>query len=147
MDWYWWLAIMLVLVAIEALTLDLFLFMFAGGAIAAALAALGTDNLAIQVIVFAVVSVLLVGALRPWLLRNLRLRGPLPETNLAAQVGSSAIVLHDVDHVSGRVKFHGEVWSARTATDESFIVGTEVIVTRIDGATAIVERSTNSQKV
>ncbi len=145
MDWYWWLAIMLVLVAIEALTLDLFLFMFAGGAIAAALASLGTDNLAIQVIVFAIVSVLLVGALRPWLLRNLRLRGPMPETNLAAQLGSTAVVVHDVGHVSGRVKFHGEVWSARTGTEEKFTVGTEVLVTRIDGATAIVERSADPQ--
>lgn len=139
MDWYWWLAIMLVLIAIEALTLDLFLFMFAGGAIAAALAALGTDNLAIQVIVFAVVSVLLVGALRPWLLRNLRLRGPLPETNLAAQLGGTAIVVHDVNSVSGRVKFHGEVWSARTNATDSLVAGTEVVVTQIDGATAIVE--------
>ncbi len=147
MDWYWWLAIMLILVAIEALTLDLFLFMFAGGAIAAALAALGTDNLAIQAIVFAVTSVLLVGALRPWLLRNLRLRGPLPETNLAAQIGSGAIVVHDVDHVTGRVKFHGEVWSARAATEETFPVGTEVIVTHIDGATAVVAFKTAPDRV
>lgn len=145
MDWYWWLAIMLVLVAVEALTLDLFLFMFAGGALAAALVALGVDNLAVQVVVFAVVSVLLVGALRPWLLRNLIKRGPLPETNIAAQLGGTAIVVHGVDQVSGRIKFHGEVWSARTTGDETFEPGTEVVVSRIDGATAVVERASRSQ--
>lgn len=145
MDWYWWLAIMLVLIAVEALTLDLFLFMFAGGALAATLTALGTDNLAVQVIVFAVVSVLLVGALRPWLLRNLMKRGPLPETNIAAQLGGTAVVVHDVDQVSGRVKFHGEVWSARAAGDETFTVGTKVVVNKIDGATAIIERVNKSQ--
>lgn len=146
MDWYWWLAIMLVLVAIEAMTLDLFLFMFAGGALAATFVALGTDSLAIQVIVFAVVAVLLVGTLRPWLLRNLRKRGPLPETNIAAQIGGTAIVVQDVDQVYGRVKFHGEVWSARAAADETFVAGDEVIVSAIDGATAVVQRAQTQQQ-
>lgn len=145
MDWYWWLAIMLVLIAAEALTLDLFLFMFAGGAIAASLTALGTDNLAVQVIVFAVVSVLLVAAIRPWLLRNLRKRGPLPETNLAAHLGGLAVVIHHVDDVSGRIKFDGEVWSARSAGGEVYETGTEVVVSRIDGATAVVERTSGPQ--
>lgn len=139
MDWYWWLAIMLVLIALETLTLDLVLFMFAGGALAASVVSLFDTNIAIEMIAFAVVSSLLLGALRPWLLRNLRKREKLPETNIAAQIGRTAVVIREVTELGGLVKLRGEVWTARSAHSETFAEGEEVRVARIDGATAVVE--------
>jgi membrane protein implicated in regulation of membrane protease activity len=140
MDWLWWLGAALLLIAIEVVTLDLVLLMFAGGAIAAGIAnALGAP-LQVQIVVFAVVSVLLLVSIRPWLLRHLRDRVPLVETNAAAQVGRPAIVVQDVDVHGGRAKLSGEVWSARAARDDVvFPVGAEVRVVRIDGATAVVD--------
>jgi membrane protein implicated in regulation of membrane protease activity len=140
MDWLWWLGAALLLIAIEVVTLDFVLLMFAGGALAAGIAnALGAP-FAVQVLVFAVVSVLLLVAIRPWLLRHLRDRVPLVETNAAAQVGKPAIVVQDVNVHGGRVKLSGEVWSARTAREGVvFPVGAELRVVRIDGATAVVD--------
>jgi membrane protein implicated in regulation of membrane protease activity len=84
--------------------------------------------------------VLLLVALRPWLLRHLRDRVPLIETNAAAQVGRLAMVVQDVDVHGGRVKLSGEVWSARSAHETvRHEVGTEVRVVAIDGATAVVD--------
>jgi membrane protein implicated in regulation of membrane protease activity len=140
MDWLWWLGAALLLIAIEVMTVDLVLLMFAGGAVAAGIANLLGASLPVQIVVFAVVSVLLLVSLRPWLLRQLRARVPLIETNVAAQVGRAAIAVQDVDVHGGRVKLSGEVWSARAAREDVvFAVGAELRVVRIDGATAVVD--------
>lgn len=142
MDWYWWVAIMLALVAIEAMTLDLVLFMFAGGALGAAIVAAAGGDLVWQVVVFAIVSTILLAALRPFMLKSLRKRGEnLPETNAAALKGREAIVVDDVSEHAGLVKLAGEVWSARTEGDAVIAAGTEVRVVRIAGAIAIVTHS------
>lgn len=142
MDWYWWVAIMLALVAIEAMTLDLVLFMFAGGALGAAIVAAAGGDLVWQVVVFAIVSTILLAALRPFMLKSLRKRGEnLPETNAAALVGREAIVVDEVSEHAGLVKLAGEVWSARTEGDAVIAAGTEVRVVRIAGAIAIVTHS------
>ncbi len=140
MAWVWWLGAALLLAVVEILSLDLVLLMLAGGALAAAgLAALGLP-LWIQILGFTVVSALLMLALRPWLLRHLRKRVPLVETNAAAHVGRVAVAVTAVTERSGRVKLTGEVWTARTDGRDVVEVGEEVRVVRIDGATAVVAR-------
>lgn len=116
MAWLWWLGGAAVLALLEIVSLDLVLIMFAGGALAAAgMAALGAP-VWVQILAFLVTSGLLLFALRPWLLRSLRSRMTLTETNAAAQVGRMAVVLEDVTELHGRIKLAGEVWSARTRT-------------------------------
>ncbi|WP_240916223.1 NfeD family protein [Sanguibacter sp. HDW7] len=138
-DWYWWIAILLALIAIEALTLDLVLFMFAGGALAGAIVSAADGSILWQVVAFALVSAILLVALRPFLLKSLRRRGEdLPETNVAALTGRGAVVIDEVSEGAGLVKLAGEVWSARTEGDAVLPVGAEVRVVRIAGATAIV---------
>lgn len=140
MEWVWWLGAALLLGVVEMLTVDLVLVMFAGGAVVGAvLAALGAPLWA-QIVGFAVTSGLLLIALRPWLLRHLRTRVPLVETNAAAHPGKVAVVVQPVTEHAGRVKLAGEVWSARTDDRGTIGVGDEVRVLRIDGATAVVTR-------
>jgi membrane protein implicated in regulation of membrane protease activity len=146
MNWVWWLGAVLLLGVVEMLTVDLVLAMFAGGAIVAAvLAALGAPLWG-QIIGFAVTSTLLLFALRPWLLRHLRTRVPLVETNSAAHVGRVAVVVQPVTEHSGRVKLAGEVWSARTDDRSTIEVGDEVSVLMIDGATAVVARLRSGER-
>ena len=137
MAWVWWLGAALVLAVVEILSLDLVLIMFAGGALGASLlAALGAP-LWLQILTFALSSAALLVVLRPWLLRHLRRRVPLVETNAAALVGRTAVVVSEVTERSGRIKLAGEVWSARTE-DGVLTEGQDVQVLRIDGATAVV---------
>lgn len=148
MEWLWWWGAALLLVLAEVLSLDLVLLMFAGGAIAAGIAAAFGVPLAAQLLLLSLVSVLLLMVLRPWLLRYLRERVPLVETNTAAQVGRLALVVEDVDVRGGRVKLSGEVWSARTADhDVRYGPGSEVRVVAIDGATAVVDDASVSPPV
>jgi len=138
MGWLWWVGGALTLGILEMLSLDLVLVMFAGGALAGGLAyALGAP-VAVQILVAALTSIVLLLTLRPWLLRHLKGRVALPETNAAALVGRSAVVVATVDGTTGRVKLVGEVWSARSADGGSLPAGTAVTVTKIDGATAVV---------
>lgn len=141
MDWLWWVGGAVVLAILEILSLDLVFIMFAGGALAGALAAALGAEVWLQIVVAAVTSVLLLGSLRPWLLRHLRGRMPLVETNAAALVGGTAVVVSTVSGAEGRIKLRGEVWSARTDPATTLPPGTEVTVTRIEGATAVVVRA------
>jgi membrane protein implicated in regulation of membrane protease activity len=139
MGWLWWLGGALLLGVAEMFSLDLIFLMLAFGALGGAAAnALGAP-LAVQIVVAAVTSLLMLFALRPFLLRRLRERTPLVETNSAALVGRAAVVVAPTDVAGGRVKLAGEVWSARALVDgESFPAGAEVRVARIDGATAVI---------
>ncbi len=139
MAWLWWLGAALVLAIAEELSLGLVLLMLSGGALAGAVAAGFGASVVVQVIVAVVVAVLLLFTLRPWLLRRLRTRQRLVETNVNALVGRQAVAVTDVAGNGGRVKIGGEVWTARTRTGALVAAGTPVRVTQIDGATAVVE--------
>ena len=142
MDVLWWVGAALLFIVVEVVSVNLVLIMFAGGAVAAAIANLLGAPVGVQFLLFAAVSGLLLFALRPWLLRRLRKRMPLVETNAAAQVGRIGVVVAEVGPSGGRVKLVGEVWSARTGRDGIVLpVGSEARVLRIDGATAIVAGS------
>ncbi|PWD52267.1 hypothetical protein C8046_01270 [Serinibacter arcticus] len=138
MEWVWWLALTLILGVVEVLIVDLLFLMFAGGALAATVAAALGAPLAVQVAVFAVVSVLLLVAIRPWALRRFKNQEPGTATNAGALVGRTAVVLAATSGSAGRVKLVGEVWTARFDGSGVLPVGTPVEVVAIDGATAVV---------
>ncbi|MDO8107519.1 NfeD family protein [Isoptericola sp. b441] len=136
--WAWWLVAAIVLAVIEVFTLDLVLLMFAVGAVAALIVSLFHVGIIVQVLTFAGTSIVMLLVLRPYLLRNLRRRTPLVETNTAAHVGRQAITVTEVTDRDGRVKLAGEVWSARARPGVVLPEDQEVVVLGIDGATAIV---------
>lgn len=135
----WWFVAAMLLGVIEIFTLDLMLVMLAGGAVAGGVAALLGAPLWLSILVFCLVAALLLFTLRPYLLRALRSRGGVIETNVAALVGKDARAIDDITETSGRVKLVGEVWSARVLADAGTIAeGSQVTVVAINGATAIV---------
>ncbi len=137
--WVWWLVAAVALGVIEVFTLDLVLLMFAVGALAAVVASLLGAGITVQVLVFIGVSLVMLLVLRPYLLRNLRHRTPLVETNTAAHVGRQALTLTEVDDRGGQIKLAGETWSARAhRSGEVLPADIEVQVVRIEGATAVV---------
>ena len=143
MAWLWWLGASLVMGVIETLTADLTFLMFAGGALGGAVAAALGAPLWIQVLVFAVISVLLLVAIRPWAKRRLTEGTPDTRTNAEALIGREAIALTAVDVHGGRIRLGGEEWSARLAENlgggvPRLDVGDPVRVTSIDGAIAVV---------
>jgi len=137
--WLIWLVLAIVLAGAEALTGDMFLLMLSGGA----LAATGTSWLFdwpiwADGVVFLLVSVLLLGVVRPVLRRRFYSGVGLPEPAKALE-GKTALVLDRVAQHVGQVKLEGEVWTARPLDDNDvYEPGDQVTVMRIDGATAVV---------
>jgi membrane protein implicated in regulation of membrane protease activity len=138
-----WIVLGIALGIAEMFTVTLLLIMFAAGAFAAAgAAALGAPVL-LQVIVFALVSALSIGAIRPVIRRHQR---PAVETGdapfgIEAMEGSTAMVLEQVDAEHGMIRIDGELWTARSFDGtEVYQPGERVRVIKVQGATALVWR-------
>jgi len=136
--WIFWLIIMLALAAIEMLTLDFLFLMMSLAALVTAGVSLVVDSFTVQVVLFAVVSVLLIFVIRPIALRRLNRSTPTTRSNTDRLIGLPATVLEPVTQHSGLVRLEGDVWTARSSAGPALPEGREVFVHRIDGATAVV---------
>lgn len=138
-----WLVLAVALAIGEAFTVTFFILMFSVGALAAAgVAALG-GTFPLQVVAFAVVSALSVGALRPIIVRHARSALETGDTpfGIEAMAGTHGTVLEEVDGEHGMIKLGGEHWQARSFDGhEKYLPGERVRVVKVDGATAIVWR-------
>lgn len=136
--WVTWLGAGVLLAIVELLSLDLVLLMFAIAAFAAAIASALGAPVWLAIAVFAVVALAMIFLVRPPLVERLH-AGPTLATGHDALPGRTAVVVEPVDGRGGRIQLAGELWSARSDdADDTFDTGTEVLVTRIDGATAVV---------
>lgn len=144
--WVLWLVLFLGFAAIETLTLDLFFAMLSVGALAAMLAAVLSAPLFLQVVVFCVVALLMIVVVRPAALKHLKTGSKEQRSNIDRLIGDTAVTLEPVGSRTGTVKIGGDTWTARTGDGSLLPAGEQVAVTRIEGATAVVEplRSTGS---
>jgi len=141
--WVAWVSLILIFLVIEVFTLDLTFLMLALGSVAGLLSSFSPLNFWVQIVIAAAVSVLLIFAVRPPLLRRLH-RGDDPAlSNVEALLGQRAVVATDFVGANGYVKLsNGETWTARltpTTTSSRLQTGDPVVVITIDGATAVVE--------
>jgi membrane protein implicated in regulation of membrane protease activity len=135
--WSLWLTVFLVFAVVEMLTLDLFFIMLGGGALAGLLADFAGADFWLQIIAFCVVSLLMIGFIRPVALKHLH-KGPADQrSNIERLIGVSALVMEPVSTNGGLVKIGGDVWSARSETGV-LAPGQYAVVSAIDGATAVV---------
>ncbi len=134
--WVVWLGVATVLAAAELLSLELVLVMFAIAAVAAAALSPFVPPW-VTMIVFGIVSILLLGVIRPRFRRRLH-DGPTLTVGHHNLVGRVAVVDEPVSDLAGRVSIDGELWTARTRSGEQFDVGARVTVVSIEGATAVV---------
>jgi membrane protein implicated in regulation of membrane protease activity len=139
--WILWLVAAGILGVAEMHQGGLYLLPFALGAALAAVVSLLGVGAPLAAIVFALASVIVVGALRPVARRHRRLP-PAIRTGAAALVGRRAMVLERIanDEGVGCVRIEGgEVWTARSYDDDEVIdAGERVEVVEIRGATALV---------
>jgi membrane protein implicated in regulation of membrane protease activity len=138
--WLIWIGVALVLAAAEMASLAFVCIMLAGGAVIAAIAAAVGLPFPLQVLAFAVVSLLLLVLVRKAALARF-LPTKAARVGVAGDIGKIGVVVETVTEYGGRVKLPGDaVWSARLASteDRPSPPGEAVQVVRIEGATAIV---------
>jgi membrane protein implicated in regulation of membrane protease activity len=136
--WVIWLIVAVVFAVGEIATLGFFLAPFAAGALIAAIVAGVGGGAAVSWVVFLVVSLLLLAALRPVALRHMR-QAPRLRTGTAALVGRTGTVVERIGLDEGCIRLDGEIWTARPYDeDQVFEPGARVQVLEIRGATALV---------
>ncbi|MEA2270743.1 MAG: hypothetical protein QOC64_3353 [Solirubrobacteraceae bacterium] len=138
--WVLWLIAAVVLAVAEVLNLSFFLFPFAIGAAGAAVVELAGGGTPVALAVFAVLTGLSFGIVRPIARRHLH-TPPQIRTGTAALIGRPAVVVERIanDEGVGCVRIDGETWTARSFDDDRVIEsGTRVQVMEIRGATALV---------
>ncbi|MDO5025816.1 MAG: NfeD family protein [Trueperella sp.] len=138
MAWGIWAIVGVVLLILETLTVDFTFLMVAAGAFAAAgVSAVAPDSLLLQILAGALVAILLLLFVRPYIKRHINDRAT-GSSNIDALRGQSAYTLTTVDVTGGRVKIGGEVWTAKSY-GPSIPADTQVVVTGVEGASAVVK--------
>ena len=137
MAWSIWAILVLVLLILETITVDFFFMMLGFGALFATATAWFTGSLTAQIIVFAIVSVIALFLVRPWVKRRINNDNKIV-SNISGLLGKTGIALTEVNILGGRVKVAGEVWSAKTLAGIEIPAQAEIEVAQVDGAHLIV---------
>jgi len=138
---YIWLIVAVLLAVVEGLTLSLTTIWFALGALAAWIFKILNFSLSIQLTVFVLVSGLLLIFTRPIIKKYLK--ASRVKTNAEELIGINALVTEAINNINaeGKVKVKGQIWTARSNSNELINSDEIVKVVRIEGVKLIVEKS------
>ena len=138
--WKFWLIISGICFAIEAVTVGFLIFWFGIGALFALAISFLTNNFLIQFTVFVVTSTLLMFLTRPFVKKFAKQKNETA-TNAFSLIGKEAIVIENIDTINGKglVKIDGEIWSAKSETNETITKDSKVQIVEIDGVKVIVK--------
>lgn len=147
MVFWFWLGAIVFFGVVEGVTAGLVSIWFVLGAAAALIAALLNAALAVQFVVFLIVSALALIATRP-LVKKLRAGKPVP-TNLDRVIGAAGRVTETVDNsiASGAVYVDGKTWTARSADGSILPKGQMVRIVKMEGVKLFVEKSNERENV
>jgi len=135
-----WLVILIACIAIEAMTMSLTTVWFAGGALVALFVAVLNGPIALQIVLFVLVSLLMLFFTRPIAVKYFN--KDRVKTNVESLVGRAAVVTADIDNIQGvgQAIVNGQEWSARSYDDGMRIsAGTVVEIVAINGVKLIVK--------
>lgn len=135
-----WLVVFVACIVAEIISMGLTTIWFAGGALIAAVAAVIGTPLWIQILLFAVASLVLLYFTRPIAVKYFN--KDRVKTNAESLVGKQAIVISEIDNLQGigQVTVGGQEWSARTTGEGITLpVGSVVTVRSISGVKLMVE--------
>jgi membrane protein implicated in regulation of membrane protease activity len=144
-SWWLWLIAALVLFMLEIATSGFVVMWFGVGALTACvLDLMGIHDVYIQVIVFAIVSLVLVTLTRT-IFKNIFMRaspGSKIKTNTDVMIGKTGVVTQQIDNdlSQGRILVEGQDWSARSVDNSIISADAKARIIRIEGIKLIVER-------
>ena len=136
---YTWLVLTGIFVIAEAVTVGLAAVWFALGSAAALVVCLLGGQTWLQIVTFAVVSVVTLIFTRPLVKKYVNSR--CVATNADRALAQNGVVSEEIDNLlaKGTVTVDGKVWSARSADGSVIGAGTVVKPVRIEGVKLIVE--------
>lgn len=134
-----WIISIICFLALEAATSYLVSIWFAGGAVAALLCSVFSDNLSLQILVFLVVSLLCVAFVRNIAMKFFKKTNI--KTNTERLIGEVTVVKETVDNLknTGIVVINGIEWKVKS--EENLIIeeNQKVEITAIEGVKLVVK--------
>ena len=131
--WQLWTLIGVVCLILELTSGDFFIMCFSIGAFITAIGAAVGANVTVQVIIFAVASVLCLLFVRPLALKYFHRNDQDRPSNVDAMVGRTGVVTDKIPEKGyGRVKIDGDSWKAQSLDGEGIEKGMRVEVTEIN---------------
>ena len=142
--WVFWLIAAGIFFIIEMATIGFLVFWLGIGALLAMVTSFITDNIFIQALVFVITSTLLLIFTRPLVNKFIKIPKEI-KTNAYSIIGKKGIVISKINNIegTGQIKIDGEIWSAKSATDEDIPENTEVEIVEIDGVKAVVKEASS----
>ena len=134
-----WLVVLAVMIVIEVLTLGLTTIWFGVGAIGAAVAAWLGYGIWVQIVVFAILSVIAMALCRPIAVKYLN--KDKEKTNVDDVIGKTVVVTKEIDNerATGTVVLNGMEWTARSEDDRVIAENEKVTVVAVKGVKLIVK--------
>lgn len=145
--WQVWLILAGIFVIFEMVVPTDFLIFWVGmGAVVTAICSIFIDNIAVQITIFCISSILLIFCTKPFTKRVFKNSVDMA-TNAKSIIGKTGLVITDIDPITGKgqIKVENEVWSAKTNNQQKIAKDTLVCVDSIDGVKAIVSVKEDSK--
>lgn len=133
-----WFMAVIVFAVIEILTIQLTSIWLAVGAVAGMAACTFGAPLYVQLLVFAVVSLILLAVTRPFVKKFIKMKEV--KMNAGRLIGMTAVVTEDIcnEKAQGAVKISGVTWTARSEDGSDIAAGEKVTINKIEGSKLIV---------
>lgn len=140
--WVVWLVVALVCFIIEMVTLEFTFLMIGMASVVGLVGSITHLPWWLQILVAAAAALLLLLLVRPKLLQRLHASGEVAKQGVEALIGMAGEVTRMFERGAGEVTLaNGDVWTSRLAPSVRFRdldVGERIVVTQIEGATALV---------
>ena len=140
--WHIWIVAGIALLVLEIFTPGFVLAAFGIACLGCALVAGMGGGVAVQLLVFTVLTLTVFFGVRPMMKRYFERFDDPRKLGVEAMIGKTGKVTEaiGIDGDPGRIKIGGESWRAFAQDDAILNVGETVAITKIDGATAIVAK-------
>ena len=138
--WFWWVVAALVFIILEIFTSGFAVACFSVGCLAAAVsAAIAPGTIWLQVLLFAVFTVLAIFFVRPLVLKYMD-KGEKP-SGADTRIGQEAKVTEAIpEGEKGRVKIFGDDWQAVSQDGSAIPAGAKVLIVSRDGNSLTVKQ-------
>ncbi len=138
--WLVFLIVAIIFLIAEIYSMTMFFLNFSAAAVVCALIALGTENYNILIPIFAVLSILFILFLRPFI--NINPRKDKTHCFESQYIGKIATAKTDITAFSGRINIYDEDWEARLNEEDAADIkkGAKVTIVRHNDLTMFVEK-------
>jgi len=140
--WHLWIIAGVVFLIFEMFAPTLFMASLGLGCFASAAIACIGGEIFVQGAVFAVVSIVLIILIRPYVKKSINNK-PHLDTGMSQYIGKTAKVLNKINNAedTGRIRIFDEEWVARSFNNDVIEVNEIVIIKKIEGLIIFVEKT------